>query len=440
MKRLGNIYDRLWERELLSLAYYRSRKGKSHRKDIMAFDERCEEDLNRLGEEIRDGSFQFSGYSFFKIFDPKERVIAVAPLRDRIVHHALIAIVGERLERSLVDRSFACRKGKGQWAAVACARKLAIRHEWCLKIDIKSFFDSVDHEILKRLLARKIKDVRILRLIGQLIGSYQTEPGKGLPIGNLTSQYFANLYLDAFDRWIERTGGAEVRYMDDVLIFGERDMLKHLLREMPAFLEEKLRLRLKNTGGLHRCARGVDFLGTRVFPDKLRVSRRTKVRYRRNLRRVERAYNKGMISELACQRKLVQLSAFLRNCETSALRRRIILEVESGELSHDARRLLEQQQQRRLCSGLAERVSQQQLQQQHQPEQQQQLLGLPGLVLPRSSTNKGVRLNRSISSTAACRSQTFDCGAVLVGPRPNATYRCLILRGEQGDLTKGRER
>ena len=414
MRRLGNIFERVIDRENLALAFCKVCKGKRFRKDIKSFSSSLEENLNLLHSELENGCFRFGEYNLFKIYDPKERVIAAAPVRDRIVHHALIQIIGEKIEKSLVDKSYACRKGKGQWVAVNEAKRLAEKFKWCLKLDIKSFFDEINHEILYRTLSRKIKDKKVLLLIKQLIDGYNTEEGKGLPIGNLTSQYFANLYLDKFDRWfsqIEYEGKyfslPIVRYMDDILVFGDHDILKKVYREVPVFLDRELKLSINNKGGLHRTKRGVDFLGTRVFPNRIMLAKRSKKRFAKKVKLLDELFELNEISERRYQTQMTQLFAFVKKCNSFDFRKKIILDEEARELSPRARRLLERQQQRGLCSSLPQWISKQQLQQQHEPEQQLQLLGLPCLLSTCSSTKKiEFRLNSSLSSTILMDSQT----------------------------------
>ena len=406
MKRLGGIFDLVIDRENLAAAFNRVCCGKRRRADIREYAANLEENLNALHRRLAAGMFRFGNYNFFKIYDPKERTIAAAPVEERIVHHALIAVIGGRLERALIDKSYACRKGKGQWAAVAEAKRLAARHEWCLKLDIRHFFDSIDHEILLRLLERKIKDRRVLALLQQLVESYETEPGKGVPIGNLTSQYFANLYLDRLDRFLTQSrSAAEVRYMDDMLVFGGHGELRALMKAVPEFLRETLKLELKAKGGLHRTARGVEFLGTRVFPRRVALARRSKTRFRRKVALLDGMLAEGRMSERRYQTRMTQLFAFVRNCDTEAFRRKVISESGQGELPRRARRLLERQQQRGLCRRVPLGLSQLQHQQQHEPEQCEQLLGLACLLLPRSSRAEYEnRLNRPFPGSS--------CGAM----------------------------
>ncbi len=404
MKRKGLIFEQLCTYQTLVAAFARVRRGKCFRKDVLAFEANLHENLSLIRDELEHETFQFGAYHYFMIYDPKKRRIAAASVRERVVHHAIIALCGERLERALIDRSYACRVGKGQWAAVAEAKKLARQSSWCLKIDIKSFFDTIDHKILFRLLTSKFKDHALLSLFRQLISSYETEPGKGLPIGNLTSQYFANLYLDPLDRMIDNfcfgnETVAHLRYMDDLLIFGSREALRCLGTKLPAFLSEILKLIIKEKGGLHPISRGVDFLGTRIFPWTVRLARTSKKRFAGKLRHYTALYRAGHLTDANYQNRLTQLFAFVNHCDSRGFRRKMVSENGQRELSSHTRRLLEQQQQRRLCDMLPFRVSEQQLQQQHQPKQQQRLLGLPVGVPPCSSRMQEPYLNRSFSGS-----------------------------------------
>ena len=433
MKRLGGIFEEMCEFATLERAFALVRRGKAHKPEVAAFAANLEERLASIRADLLAGRFRFGGYRFFEIHDPKTRTIAAAPVRERVVHHAIILVCGERLERSLVDRAYACRKGKGQWQAVAEAARLAARHPWCLKLDVRRFFDTIDHARMRRALARKVKDWRVLDLFADLLATYETAPGKGLPIGNLTSQYFANLYLDPLDRWLDARGLAHVRYMDDVIAFGSHEALRAAFREVPVFLRETLALELKAKGGLHRCDRGVDFLGTRVLPGRALPSKATRRRFRRDLRYFSDMFRAGHLTEEQFQNRMTQRFAWIGHCAGKDFRRKAVAENGQGELSRRARRLLEQQQQRRLCRGMPLRLSELQHQQQHEPLQQQQLLGLPCCVSARSSTNKGTRLNRPFSGSAPAGGQTQERPRpVPVGSGPNATGGALFVEGNRG--------
>ncbi len=356
MKRLGDIFDAICDLENLSCAFGKVQKGKAHRPDVMAFREDLSGNLREIRDALLSGRYDFGHYHAFKVFDPKERTIHAAPVRERVIHHAVVNVCGDQLERCLIDDSFACRKGKGQWAAIARAQEFARRHPWCLKLDIKSYFDSIDQGILSRILARKIKDRRLLDLLDGLLESFCVEPGKGLPIGNLTSQYFANLYLDGFDRLAScvKTRGY-VRYMDDMLIFGEKEELKTFLRQAASFLRDTLALRIKNGGSLQPVSRGVDFLGCRVFPHHLTLNHRSKVRFRRKYQRLQDELLCGELDELGYQERVTALYAFARHADTVRLRTTIsnfsIGELAQGLQPGETGRQLEQQQPAELPVG-----------------------------------------------------------------------------------------
>jgi hypothetical protein len=330
------MFDTLCTYPVLSEAFRRVRRGKAFAPSVRAFGERLHENLAAIRRELLEGTYRFGDYRISRVYEPKPRLIAAAPVRDRVVHHAVILVCGERLERALIDRCYACRAGKGQWRAVEAAVRLARRSAWCLKLDIRHYFDSIDHGILMEMLRRKLSDGRLLALLEDLVGSYRMSdvqqgminaqgagrgrrtssldipcssleipPGRGLPIGNLTSQYFANLYLDPLDRLIDNTPGlSHVRYMDDLAVFGEHDALLALFRSLPAFLDARLALRLKDTGGLHRTARGVNFLGGRVYPQGAVASAAGRKRLRRKVAACERAFEAGLIGEAAFQARL----------------------------------------------------------------------------------------------------------------------------------------
>jgi hypothetical protein len=227
------------------------------------------------------------------------------------------------LERAAVFDSYACRKGKGRLLAVERARGYARTHPWFLKMDVRKYFDSIDHATLRELLWRKFKDPVVLGVFDRIIDSYHTTPGRGLPIGNLTSQHFANYYLAPLDRFLKETlrRGAYVRYMDDFVVWGgSGHELREVREQARGFLAAQLKLELKDNTAINRTALGMDFLGYRVFPSVLRLARRSKVRFARKFRRYERAYTNGDWSELELQQRMQALLAFVLPAESRAFR------------------------------------------------------------------------------------------------------------------------
>ncbi len=320
-KRLGNVFDAICDMDNLSLAFKKVRRGKSHRPDMVEFQENLKWNLLGIREDLLSGNFALGRYHVFKVYDPKERTIHAAPVRERVIHHAIINLCGPWLERPLIDNTFACRTGKGQWAAIAKAQELSRKYSWCLKLDIKSYFDSIDQKILFSMLLGKFKDPRLLDLFYELLSTYySTVPGKGLPIGNLTSQFFANFYLAPFDRLASsRDHHGYVRYMDDMLIFGEHQELKEFLALAREFLHDELQLTIKRGGSLQPIARGIDFLGCRVYPHHLLLNRRSRIRFLRKNRLLVRLYDEERISDRELQTRATALYGFASHTDISGL-------------------------------------------------------------------------------------------------------------------------
>jgi retron-type reverse transcriptase len=276
-----------------------ARRGKSLSVSALDFRTRLESELKDIRGELLAGTFRFGAYRKFTILDPKKRVICAAPFRERVVHHAMVRVIGPELERFQIHHSYACRVGKGTKRAVLQAFSWARSTPWYLKLDVRKYYDSIDHERLFKMLCGRFKDRRLLDLLAGLIDSYSTALGKGLPIGNLTSQYFANHYLGLFDHHAEARGTSHryLRYMDDMLFFvPDVDASSLALREAEKFLSGNLSLELKPpvTGST---ADGIPFLGFLVYPDRIRLLAANKRRFRRKGSFLGHALDSGYLSE-----------------------------------------------------------------------------------------------------------------------------------------------
>jgi len=273
----------------LFLAAAKARRGKRRRPDVEDWWLRRETELAALREELLSGTYEPGGYRFFEVHEPKRRLIAAAPFRDRVVHHALCNLMGPVLERSFIAQSYSCQVGKGTTAARECCRALTNRHQYVLKCDVSKFFPNIDHAILYEKLEERLWCAGVLALIRKLLGSYRTgaevtaplfpgddlvevaERPRGLPIGNLTSQLWGNFYLDAMDHWVTESArqGGYLRYTDDFLAFGED---KARLGELRRGLQEQLaaaRLRLAEPKSRLLATReGVPFCGFRFVPGR----------------------------------------------------------------------------------------------------------------------------------------------------------------------------
>ena len=351
MKRAGHLMEAIAADDNLRMAFWKAAKSKRAKADCQLFTENLDVELEELRGGLLAGDVAVGDYHYFTIHDPKERVICAASFRERVLHHALMNVCEPFLERAAVFDSYACRKGKGRLAAVERARHYAAGHGWFLKMDVRKYFDSVDHEVLRNRLNRHFKDSAVLRLFSQIIDSYATAPGRGLPIGNLTSQHLANDYLAPLDRFIKESlqRSAYVRYMDDFVVWGNSGCgMRSLCREIRGFLSETLKLQMKDNVAINRTAVGMDFLGYRLFPTALRLARRSKTRFARKFRRYEEAYLDGLWSEGQLQCRMQALLAFIIPAESRAFRATVFERfgvMSIGLEPRDARWQLEQQRQ-----------------------------------------------------------------------------------------------
>ena len=327
MKRHGHLMTQIAAAENLRLAFWKAAKGKRGKADCRAFQARLDENLATLGAELLAGDVPVGDYHYFTVRDPKERLICAATFRERVLHHALMNVCEPVLERAAVFDSYACRKGKGRVRAVARAQGYARTHRWFLKMDIRKYFDSIHQATLRELLGRKFKDPVLLGVFDHILASYHTTPGRGLPIGNLTSQHFANFYLSPLDRFLKESLGrrAYVRYMDDFVVWGESGSeLRAIYEQVQRFVALELKLELKGNTAINRTTFGMDFLGYRLFPGTVRLARRSKVRFTRKLRRYEAAERCGRWTELKLQQRMQALLAFVMPAESGAFRRNLM--------------------------------------------------------------------------------------------------------------------
>jgi retron-type reverse transcriptase len=295
---------------LLSATFAASR-GKRSRPAVRVFLSHLDEELNQLATELLDETYCPSPMREFVVRDPKLRIIHAPTFRDRVVHHAIIKQIGSTLDASLVDDTFACRIGKGPIAAVQKAQVFSRRFEWYLKIDISKYFHSIHHWTLLTKLSRRFKGEPFEWLLGRIIGSFQTTQGKGLPIGALTSQHFANVYLDEVDRFLSSSAdvGAFVRYMDDILIWCDtRELAKRIYCVIAELVVGRLHIELNRKWQINRSCVGVPFCGFRVFPHAIRLSKRRQRQFRFICEKWERKFLRNEIS--SCQLQSGYASAY----------------------------------------------------------------------------------------------------------------------------------
>lgn len=296
MKVHQHIFPSVASPEHLFKAWEKFRKGKQTRPDVQAFAWNLEENVFQLSRELLDGSYHHGPYSAFMIQDPKQRQIHKATVRDRIVHHAIFAALNPIFEPTFIAHSFSCRKGKGTHRGVdaleTILRRVSRNHTdrcFALKCDIHRFFASVDHRILLDLLQQRIEDRAMMDLLSMIIEGFCVTPGKGIPIGNLTSQLFANVYMNEVDQFVKHTLHMKkyVRYTDDFVIV-DRDvqLLCALIVPINDFLRQRLGLCLHpHKVTIRKYSQGIDFLGYVLLPHYRRLRTKTKRRIFRSVQR-----------------------------------------------------------------------------------------------------------------------------------------------------------
>lgn len=326
MRRQAVSLEQLADRRNLVLATWKAARGKHDRPAVARFLGAIDSRLDALAAAIRAGRAPLGRWRRFIVHDPKRRVIHAACFADRVLHHAILNLCEARFERALVDSTFACRPGKGVHAAIRHVRRALQRHEWFVQVDVDAYFASIDHAVLKALLARRFKGEPFLSLLGRIVdGGPVAGAGRGLPIGALTSQHFANAYLDGADRFLlaDPRVRAHVRYMDDIAWWcdsrGDAAATLTALREYLA----SLRLALKPGVIVRPSARGLAYCGFRVRPGLVRPTARKMTRYRAAARRLRHAAERTLAPEAVLQRAYAGAHGALAHTESRRFRRRV---------------------------------------------------------------------------------------------------------------------
>lgn len=327
MKRAGNLYLKIAEPDNLRRAFLKAARGKGDRREVLRFRLDLDANLAEIHRQLLAREVLVGDYRFFTVYDPKERTICAAAFRERVLHHAIMNLCEPVLESYSIFDSYACRVGKGQRAAVARARHFAEVYPWYLKLDIRKYFDSIDHERLLTLLGRRFKDRDLLNLFARVLASYRATPGRGLPIGNLLSQHFANFYLGRLDHWLKEERGIKgyLRYMDDFLLLGDsRERLREEWRQIEDFLRDELNLTLKENVQLNRTDSGIPFLGMRIFPGRVVLAPRSRRRFVDKLKMYQARADNGEWDEITLARHVTPLVEFTRIADAQGFRRSVM--------------------------------------------------------------------------------------------------------------------
>jgi len=347
MKRYGNLWYQIIAFENLLNAARQAQRGKRFRHNVLTFNYNLETELFQLNTELAQKTYQPGIYKTFEIVEPKRRLISAAPYRDRVVHHALCNIIVPIFERTFIADSYANRVGFGTHRALRRFTQFARSQRYVLQCDIRQYFPSIDHAILKTQLRRKLKCKDTLWLIDTIIDNSNEQapvidhfPGdqlltplqrrRGLPIGNLTSQFFANVYLNGLDHFIKEQLKIKnyVRYVDDFALFSDDHQKLTLVRSAIEDYLAGIRLKIHPIKSqLFETKQGANFLGFRILPNQIRVRTENLRRARRRLRRLQTDYNQGKISAQEVYQSLQSWVAHLEQGDTWRLREKIFADL-----------------------------------------------------------------------------------------------------------------
>ena len=334
MKRANNLIDKMIEPDNLRLAYWKAQKGKRGSKKVANYHGNWQQNLILLRNQIMTGKVNIGDYYFFTIFDPKEREICAPSFAEQVLHHALMNVCHPFFEKKQIFDSYASRKNKGTYAALERAKKYTRIYPHYLKLDVRKYFASIHHNILILQLQPMFREKKLLSIFTQIIQSFNRAKGQGLPIGTLTSQYFANHYLSGLDHFIKERlrCKAYVRYMDDMILWHDtKKELRAMDIEIQSFVSGKLQLQLKPIQ-LNQCKRGLPFLGYRLFPDYLRLSSRASRRYIKKLAQIEANLSNGIWNEDICQQHYLPLLAFTQHANAKNFRKNVISKLKGNSL------------------------------------------------------------------------------------------------------------
>ena len=322
MKRQNNLFEKIIDYNNIRLAFLKAIRGNRSSPSAINYCQNIDKNLSILREKLLTLKPEWGGYKSFQITDPKLRTISTAPFEQRIMHHALMNVIEPILERPLIYHSYACRKGKGTHAAVLYAFNQCKANSHFLKLDIRKYFDSIDHGILKNQLRRLIKDTKVITLLDGIIDSYETTQGKGVPIGNLTSQFFANMYLACMDHYIleKFQPSAYCRYMDDFVIWTKSmKQTKDIFEKINEYVIKNLNLTIKPPV-FGKSSVGLPFLGFLIKDKGIYLLKKSKRRVKNRMNEISASLFQCIITEEKAAERIRSVFAAIALARTNHYR------------------------------------------------------------------------------------------------------------------------
>ncbi|HDQ23058.1 MAG TPA: hypothetical protein ENN28_03765 [Candidatus Uhrbacteria bacterium] len=330
----NHVFEKIISLENLYISWKEFKRGKTKKPDVQKFEMFLEDNLFALHQELKHKTYRHSNYADFYLKDPKLRHIHKAEVRDRVVHHAVYRILYPIFDKNFIYDSYSCRNEKGTHKAVlrleTFDRKASENYTkicYCLKCDIKKFFNSIDHQLLLDFIKKEIADKDAFWLLEVIIKSFCRNKGKGLPLGNLTSQLFANIYQDKLDKFIKHRLKARfyLRYTDDfIIVHKDADYLKKLVPAINEFLQQNLKLDLHpNKIIIRKLRQGIDFLGYVVLSHYRVLRTKTKRRMFKKLKGKYSQFYSGEISRQTFEQSMQSYLGILSHCSSYKLRQEI---------------------------------------------------------------------------------------------------------------------
>lgn len=330
-----DIFEEITSLDNLFLAWKEFKKGKTSKPDVQEFEFNLEDNLFQIHEELKSKKYKHGNYVSFYVRDPKLRHIHKSTAKDRIVHHAIFRVLYSIFDKGFIHDSYSCRLSKGTHIAVSrldiFVRKLSKNNRktvYVLRCDVRKFFDSVDKATLLKIIKDKISDKNSIWLVSKILDSFSKSSGKGLPLGNVTSQLFANIYLNELDQFIKHTLKAKyyLRYCDDFVILGyEPSYLLELSHKIGEFLEGCLCLKLNEDKViLKKHRQGIDFLGYIVLPHHRLIRTKTRKRAVRKIIEKRNEFDAGLITEDSFKQSLSSYLGILKHCNGYNLENEVV--------------------------------------------------------------------------------------------------------------------